>query len=248
VTAVVDVETSQILAVFEGRDAKDLRAWIARQPKARLAGVAVVSVDPHEGYRSAILAPNPDTNTPSRLAEGTVVVDPFHIVIVRFANAAVTKTRRRVQQETLGHRGWAGDPLYRVRKLLLLGAERLDEKAWERLHDALAAGDPDDAVSDGWTAKEKVRDIYRTDDPAEAARIINELLDWRDHSTTARAELATLAKTIRRWRTEILAHHSTGASNGPVEAANLIIKQVKRSGRGFRNPANYRLRILLTGG
>jgi len=73
-------------------------------------------------------------------------------------------------------------------------------------------------------------------------------LDWSDHSTTARAELATLAKTIRRWRTEILAHHSTGASNGPVEAANLIIKQVKRSGRGFRNPANYRLRILLTGG
>jgi len=246
VTAVVDVETSQILDVFEGRDAKDLRAWMARQPKARLAGVEVVSVDPHEGYRSAILAPNPDTNTPSPLAEVTVVVDPFHIV--RLANAAVTKTRRRVQHETLGHRGWAGDPLYRVRKLLLRGAERLDENACKRLHDALAAGDPDDAVSDAWTAKEKVRDIYRTDDPAEAARIINELLDWCDHSTTARAELATLAKTIRRWRTEILAHQSTGASNGPVEAANLLIKQVKRSGRGSRNPANYRLRILLAGG
>ncbi|MDQ3694528.1 MAG: transposase [Chloroflexota bacterium] len=126
------------------------------------------------------------------------MVDPFRIV--RLANAAVTKTRQRVQQETLGHRGWAGDPLYRVRKLPLLGAERLDEKAWERLHDALAAGDPDDAVSDAWTAKEKVRDIYRTDDPVEVARIINELLDWCDHGTTARAELATLAKTIRRWR------------------------------------------------
>jgi transposase len=91
VTAVADVETAQILDVFEGRDAKDLRAWMARQPKARLAGVEVVSVDPHEGHRSAILAPNPDTNTPSPLAEVTVVVDPFHIV--RLANAAVTKTR-----------------------------------------------------------------------------------------------------------------------------------------------------------
>ena len=29
---------------------------------------------------------------------------------------------------------------------------------------------------------------------------------------------------------------------------NLLIKQVKRSGRGFRNHANYRLRILLAGG
>ena len=73
-------------------------------------------------------------------------------------------------------------------------------------------------------------------------------MDWCDHSTTARAELATLAKTIRRWRTEILARHSTGACNGPVEAANLLIKQVKRSGRGFRNLSNYRLRILLAGG
>ena len=53
---------------------------------------------------------------------------------------------------------------------------------------------------------------------------------------------------LRRWRTQILAHHRTGASNGPVEAANLLIKQVKRSGRGFRNFDNYRLRILLAGG
>ena len=29
---------------------------------------------------------------------------------------------------------------------------------------------------------------------------------------------------------------------------NLLIKQVKRSGRGFRSFANYRLRILLAGG
>ena len=43
-------------------------------------------------------------------------------------------------------------------------------------------------------------------------------------------------------------HHRTGASNGPVEAANLLIKQIKRHGRGFRNLDNYRLRILLAGG
>ncbi|MDQ6782576.1 MAG: transposase [Actinomycetota bacterium] len=53
---------------------------------------------------------------------------------------------------------------------------------------------------------------------------------------------------MRRWRAEILAHHVTGASNGPVEAMNLLIKQVERAGRGFRSFANYRLRILLAGG
>jgi len=30
-------------------------------------------------------------------------------------------------------------------------------------------------------------------------------------------EIRTLAKTLKSWRTEILAHHHTGASNGPTE-------------------------------
>nr|MDQ3306356.1 hypothetical protein [Actinomycetota bacterium] len=34
------------------------------------------------------------------------------------ANQAVTRTRQRVQQATLEHRGWKGDPLYDIRKLL----------------------------------------------------------------------------------------------------------------------------------
>ncbi len=61
-------------------------------------------------------------------------------------------------------------------------------------------------------------------------------------------ELRRLAKLLRRWRTEIVAHHITGASKGPVEAMKLLIKQVKRAGRGFRSVRNYRLRILLAGG
>ncbi len=54
VTAVVDVGTGQILDVFEGRNAVDLRIWLADQPPAWRAQVQVVSVDPHEGYRSAL--------------------------------------------------------------------------------------------------------------------------------------------------------------------------------------------------
>jgi transposase len=162
-------------------------------------------------------------------------------------NTAVTKCRQRVQQATLGHRGWKGDPLYGVRKLLVMAAERLDETGWARLHAALADGDPDGQVRDTWVAKEYVRDIYRTDDPAEAEAALDRAIDWcRDPDSGP--ELRTLVKTLTRWRTEILARHTTGASNGRVEAANLLIKQVKRSGRGFRNFDNYRLRILLAGG
>jgi transposase len=63
-----------------------------------------------------------------------------------------------------------------------------------------------------------------------------------------RSRSERLGKLLRRWRTEILAHHATGASNGPTEAVNLTIKAVKRCGRGFRNFNNYRLRLLLAAG
>ncbi len=239
ITAVVDVASGQILDVFEGRDAADLRRWMATMPSEWLAGIDVVSVDPHEGYRSAVTAAT------SPLAGVTVVVDGFHIV--RLANAAVTRCRQRTQQATLEHRGWKGDPLYDIRKLLLLGAERVDEAGWVRLHLALRDGDPGGEVSDCWVAKEKVRDVYLTDDPDLAAERLDDAIAWCLEPESG-PELRRLVKTLRRWRREILAHHTTGASNGPVEAANLLIKQVKRSGRGFRNIDNYRLRILLAGG
>jgi transposase len=237
VTAVVDVGTGQILDVFEGRDAKDLRAWMAAMPASWLAQVQVVSVDPHEGYRSAVVNPDPLTGRRSPLADVGIVVDPFHLV--RLANQAVTRCRQRVQQELFAHRGWKGDPLYDVRKLLLLGAERVGEAGWTRLHAALAAGDPQDEVRDCWVAKEKVRDVYATEDPALAAERLDDAIAWCAAAECG-PELRRLLKTLRRWRAEILAHHATGASNGPVEAGNLLIKQVKRSGRGFRNLHNYR--------
>jgi transposase len=98
VTAVVDVGTVQILDVFEGRDAKDLRAWLAAMPAGWLAQIQVVSVDPHEGYRSAVTNPDPVTGRRSPLADVQVVVDPFHIVRVRHEAPCV---RRRVRDPPL---------------------------------------------------------------------------------------------------------------------------------------------------
>ena len=128
-----------------------------------------------------------------------------------------------------------------------LGAERVDDAGWTRIHAALDAGDPEDELRDCWVAKEKVRDVYLTDDPDLAAERLDDAIAWCA-AVESGPELRRLVKTLRRWRAEILAHHTTGASNGPVEAANLLIKQIKPSGRGFRNLRNYRLRILLAGG
>ena len=65
---------------------------------------------------------------------------------------------------------------------------------------------------------------------------------------TPSVRTAALGRTLARWRSEILNRHLTGASNGPTEGLNLLIKKVKRAGHGFRSFANYRLRILLHAG
>jgi len=50
-------------------------------------------------------------------------------------------------------------------------------------------------------------------------------------------------------RTGLLAYFDTGgASDGPTEATNLLIETTRRTGYGFRNFDNHRLRLLLADG
>ena len=49
----------------------------------------------------------------SQLPGAVAVMDPFHVVHI--AIDALEQCRQRVQQETLGHRGRKGDPLYAAR-------------------------------------------------------------------------------------------------------------------------------------
>lgn len=64
----------------------------------------------------------------------------------------LAEARRRVQNETLGHRGRKADPLYSTRRLLVMADERLTHVGRERRRGLLAAGDPRSEVADAWQA------------------------------------------------------------------------------------------------
>ena len=57
-----------------------------------------------------------------------------------------------MQNGTLGHRGRKVDRLYRIRKLLLAGDERLDDRGRNRMLLGLRVGDPHDEVMGAWLA------------------------------------------------------------------------------------------------
>jgi transposase len=234
-TGLVDLDAGILIDLVEGNSADDLRGWLADQHEPWLAGIGVVTTDLAESYRAGL---------DPHLAHASRVADPFHVV--RVGNRCVDKARRRVQNETLGHRGRKHDPLYRIRKLLLAGHERLDERGHDRMLLGLRIGDPHDEVLGAWLAKESVRDIYLTDDPDEAAVLIDKAIAGCAQDDVA--EIQALGHTLASWRTEILEHHKTGASNGPTEGLNLCVKKVKRCGHGFRRFEHYRLRVLLHAG
>jgi transposase len=113
-----------------------------------------------------------------------------------------------------------------------------------RLRAGLAAGDPAGEVAAAWQGKELLRAVYAAVGTAAARAALDRFYRWCDGVQVA--ELSRLARTVRAWEVEILAFHATnGCSNGLTEAVNLLIKKVKRVGHGFRNFANYRLRLLL---
>ncbi len=59
-----------------------------------------------------------------------------------------TKSPRRVQNTTLGHRSRQADPLYRARKLLLLASELINDDNRTKLLGLPEAGDPHGEVRD----------------------------------------------------------------------------------------------------
>lgn len=216
------VGDGQLLDVVAGRDAAPACSWLAQRPDAWRDAIEWVTLDLSGSYRSVA-----DTMLP----HATQVADPFHVV--RVANERLDEVRRRVQNETLGHRGRKTDPLYRTRRLLIMADEHLTDVARERRRGLLAAGDPKGQVADAWTAKEAVREIYRIGAPDLAAEWVAELADTLNDRAYC-PEIRRLGRTLDRWGPQIAAWHASHASNGPVEAINNLAKPSSGSRSGSR--------------
>jgi transposase len=237
-TSIVDVSAghTQLLDVVPGRSASGPSDWLEARTEQWRQAIRFGVLDLSGPYRKTL----DDT-----LGHVTQVADPFHLV--KLANSKLDECRRRVQNETVGHRGRKDDPLYRARRLLTKAHERLDHHGDTKLRGLLEAGDPRGEVRMAWHAKEVVRSIYDITDPELAGEFVDQLGDdLQDESCPP--EVRSLGRTIVRWRQHIVAWHHALVSNGPTEAVNNLIKRIKRIGFGFRRFTHYRIRVLLYAG
>ena len=239
VTGIADLtpgRPARLLDVVQGRSGTVLAGWLGeRDPKWR-SRIRTASLDPFRGYATALA---------TQLPTATRVLDPFHVV--KLGLTCVDVVRRRVQQDQFGHRGHAGDPLYRARRLLRRRHDRLSERGRARLAAALAAGDPNDELTAAWWIAQQLMAGYAHADLAAGRAIIEKTIQAARDCPVP--EVRRLGRTLNAWRTELLARFDHPAvSNGPTENLNLKVKHTKRIARGYRNFDNYRLRLLLNHG
>jgi len=232
-TTIVNAACGQVLGIVDGRDSAAVAGWLAERSPAWRARIEVVAIDPSAAFKRALL---------DALPHAKISVDPFHLV--QLANLMVTRVRQRLVRDREHRRGRSIDPAWAHRTLLLRGYDTLSQRGRARLQTVFAADDPTDELSAAWGVKEQLRRLLKADsiDQARTQKmILGCYVLAADMDETLR-----LWATICAWWPAIEVLITTRVTNARTEAANTGIKQIKRTGRGYRNPRHYQARILLT--
>ena len=198
-----------------------------------------------QGCKSRLWIPSRDIRTPSlgQLQDATSVLDAFHIV--KLAGDALDEVHRRVQQDTLGHRGRKGDPLYQIRLLLHASRHKLTPRQQERLREAFTADEAHISVEVVYLHRASARGLPpRHTHPRPTPGRTPHRAPYQPAPSPKSPDWA---RPYANGRT-----HSTPTSTQPepathpTEAINRIIELGRRTARGYRNPTNYQPRMPLT--
>ena len=214
--SIVDAGSGQLLGIVPGRTAEEPARWLSDRPQHWREGVRWAALGLSGPYRAAFDAALPHARQ---------VADPFHVI--RLADNALDDVRRRVQNQTLGHRGRKADPLCRARKLLASAHERITVTCETKPLGLLDAGGPRGGVRNAWHAKETLRGICGIADPGLGAGTVDRLaVEFCDNCLPP--EINRLGRTIWRWRRQISNWHHARVSNAATETVDNLIKRVKR--------------------
>jgi transposase len=227
---------ARLLDMVEGRSKQVFKAWLEARSAEFRAGIEVVAMDGFTGFKTAAAETVPDA---------VAVMDPFHVVAL--AGDALDRCRQRVQQDTCGHRGRFGDPLYGIRRVLRTGTDLLTDNQRARLTAAFA-NEHHVEVEATWGIYQRIVDAYRDRDRAAAKAELKSIIETISRDVPAALkELITLGRTLNRRAADMLAYFDgPRTSNGPTEAINGRLEHLR--GTALRLPQPHQLhRQIATG-
>lgn len=180
-----------------------------------------------------------------------------HLTVARLAEALAVSwdtanSAVLAEGQRHGHRGSAGDPLYRACRTLHTGHDLLTDRQRQRQRLTALFGVEDHVqVEATWGTYQRMISAYREPDRSHGKQVMTALIESVGRGVPAAlTELRTLGRTPKKRAEDVLAYFDRpGTSNGPTEAMNGRLEHLRGSALGFRNLTNYIARSLLeTGG
>lgn len=215
-----DLETGMPLDVLENRTQADLMAYLERLPDEILRGIGEVCIDMWRPYATAVT---------EKLPHARLVTDRFHVM--KTVNQELKALKNTLKAEL-------PDDAKACHYPLLKNEPDLSDKQ-QAILDKVYEASPQ--LKEAHQLKEEFREIFDTEYTVEQGG--QALQGW-----IGKAEKAGLfseaVKTIKNWFDSIVNYFVQRTTNGPAEGVNNKIKVIKRMAYGFRNFANFRLRIL----
>jgi DNA-binding Lrp family transcriptional regulator len=152
-------------------------------------------------------------------------------VYLKISQHSWKAVRRRVQQDTTGHRGHKHDPLYKIRGLLRHGAEHLTPRQHSRLETGLRLGDPNGEVDLAWQCYQRLRSAYHATLSVEGRRRLVALIaasadDWDRYESLH-------WHTAWTWVKSHPAHPDAAMLAGAVEAGKRRYLELEREYLGW---------------
>lgn len=215
-----NLDTGKPVEVLENRTQTELLAHLKTLPVTITSGIEEVCIDMWRPYATAIA---------TALPQARLVTDRFHVMTV--VNQELKRLKNTLK-ETLP------DDAKACHYPLLKNEADLTEHQQEILDKVY---DASPQLKEAHQLKEAFRELFDTDYTVAQGKTALE--QWIDKAKNAELFSAAV-NTIRNWFDSIVNYFASRTTNGPAEGINNKIKVIKRMAYGFRNFANFRLRIL----
>ena len=231
IVVLVDLDRHVPIDFAPSRKQEDIKEVLEGWGEAVLDQVVEVSINLSSNYKSLVKKLMP---------KAEIVADRFHVMkIVNEDLDRARKDLRKSNKENMNEseREQIEAALNQSKYALLKPEENLTEKQKVKLHEIRSLVP---SLAQMHQQKESFREIF------EKAKDWNEgtlnLLDWMVESQET---FNNSVGTICRWFGEVTQYFESRTTSGVVEGINNKLKLIKRSGYGFRNFDNFRLRCLI---
>lgn len=226
IITITDLSNKKLLAILKSDNQATLAQFIAQIPSKYRNRINEVCTDLRSSYRPVI---------EKMLPQAILTADRFHVGLL--ARRALDDIRTIVQDEASGSR-------INLKKILWKNGDQLSENEQVKLATIFKKYENFPVLKEAYIIKEQIIQMYYTHSEEEALKRFKNIIMLLETSSDS-CYLATMRRTLRKWKIPILNYFKYRTTNGFTEGCHTKIKMMKRVSYGFKNIDNYIAKMTL---